>query len=339
MSYRGARASARAPTPPAVASHGRPTPRARRRLRASARLGLPDPRPLLARAGRGGRPLGGGSRGHVALRRTSRPVERPGVLPAHPLVVGHLRRQPAVGGPEHPAGAVHRRDGRPHRGDPASAARHPPRAPGVCRGARPVGAAGDRALPHAVRGLPLGQARLQPGRQPAGPPRRVRRGAGCHLRRRCSRSSASRRRRPGAPRPHASRGSGVGGRRRPPAPTGTRPGRRAGGAGSAACGGLPRGAAADRRPHGRCHVRPGQRPPSRAGLQRRAAPGPRQPRPADPPGCCRPAAATEPGRVARERLGHRPAAQPRRRRPPSAAPSRGPVRRFSSGPSCASPLR
>ena len=52
----------------------------------------------------------------------------------------------------------------------------------------------------------------------------------------------------------------------------------------------------------------------------------------------RPAAATEPGRVARERLGHRPAAQPRRRSAIRSAVE-GPVRRFSSGPSCASPLR
>jgi hypothetical protein len=178
----------------AVASPSRPSRspgRRRRRLGPAHGAGVPDLRPLVARPRR---------RGAAVRRRPGRPLApgrprraraRPRVLPAHPVVDGRLRRQPAVGGPGRAGVALPRRHVPAHLGRPAPAAEHPLASAGPRRRPARVGAAGVGAGDHAVRRVPVGAARVQPGRRPTGAVRAVCRGARPDLRRRlCGRAAA-----------------------------------------------------------------------------------------------------------------------------------------------------
>ena len=176
VSYRGGVSSPR-PTLRAPLTAWRRVALARG-LGAPAGLGVPHPRPLLAGAcGRGG-PVRSRARRLLAPRSRPRTRQRTGLLPADAVLVRRLRRRPALGRPVRPAGPLRRGHDRRDCRRAAPAAGHAASAAGVCRRARLLGAAGDRALPHPVRRLPVGPAGVQPGRQPALAPGRLRRRPG-----------------------------------------------------------------------------------------------------------------------------------------------------------------
>ena len=304
------------------------------RRRAGAAGRVPAVRAVVARAGRGG---AAGRRDPPARLRAGAGLgllDRAGVLRAAAGLDQPAHRLPAVGAAVRSAGRLHRVCwARPAPGcQPAGR----PVALGVAAGDRAaVGGAGGAARPDPVRRVPVGPARVQPGRLAAAAARRARRGAAGHVRGRrspagCwSRPSGCWRRR-GAP---AAAPAGVGvalGRR-------WSRWRRCCWRWLARRRSAGRPAAPVRRRHG--GDRAGQRAPARAWtstpsagpcwtttstatleLARRVAAGR--------------AAAARPGGVAGELQRHRPAAQPRRRGRGSPRPPTRSARRSWSARCC-----
>ena len=194
------------PTPALIQGVGLPCPRvaptARPRRRRGAVPGVPGIRGVapcpagrrVARAGDPGSQLGGRVRAGRG--------RRPGLLRPEPVVVGHLRRHPAVAGAGRLAGAVRR--GR-RAGERARAA-HPPQ---PARHRPGLGALRGAARPHSLRRLPLGQAGVQPGRLADGATRCAGRRARGDLRcRPCRRSAGPRHTVCRAPSPSGPRSGG-----------------------------------------------------------------------------------------------------------------------------------
>ena len=148
--------------------------------RPGSRPGVPDAQPLLAGPRWRRPPLRSGPGRLLAAGGPARADGRTGLLRPDPVVVRGLRRRPALDRALRPPVPLHRRHDGPDRRGAAPTAGHSAAAAGVCRGAGVLGPPGDRALPHAVRGLPLGPPGVQPGRQPPRAPCRVCRRAGSH---------------------------------------------------------------------------------------------------------------------------------------------------------------